>query len=247
MTKTFRYAFAAPLALALAACNSGTEEAGAIEGEAIAAIPAPAGTQWIDKAATTADGGTLVGNPEAPIKLIEYGSLTCPTCARFAVEGTDELMADYVNSGRVSFELRQFAIHGPIDLLLGRLTRCGAVEAVMPLADQVWKNHEAIMQPLTANQAGFEQAMQLPLEQRFVVAAEQMGYLDFFAQRGLAEDQAKACLADTAKLNEEANQTQRYGGEFKIAGTPTFMVNGQKVEANTWAMLEPILQRAGAR
>lgn len=246
MTKTLRFALAAPLALALAACGSQADDKGALEGEAIATIAAPEGTEWISTAVETADGGTLVGNPEAPLKLIEYGSLTCPTCARFSVEGAEPL-AGYINSGRVSFELRQFAIHGPIDLLLGRLTKCGPVTAVVPLSDQVWHSHEAIMAPLTANQASFEQAMQLPLNQRFVVAAEQLGYLDYFAARGVSEDQARQCLADTAAIEKAAAETQKYAGEFKIGGTPTFVLNGQVVEANTWAALEPILQRAGAR
>ena len=246
MIKSLRFAFAAPIALALAACGSGAEETGAIEGDAIAAIPAPEGTEWRSTAQMTEDGGILVGNPEAPLKLVEYGSLTCPTCARFSMEGAEPLM-EYVNSGVVSFELRQFAIHGPIDLLLGRLTQCGPVEAALPLSDQVWGNFEQIMQPVQSNQAAFEAAMQRPLEERFVVAAEQLGYLDFFAARGISEDQGRQCLADTAALEQQANFTQKYSSEYNIQGTPTFQLNGQNVDANTWAALEPILQRAGAR
>ena len=246
MIKSLRFAFAAPIALALAACGSGAEETGAIEGDAIAAIPAPEGTEWRSTAQMTEDGGILVGNPEAPLKLVEYGSLTCPTCARFSMEGAEPLM-EYVESGVVSFELRQFAIHGPIDLLLGRLTQCGPVEAALPLSDQVWGNFEQIMQPVQSNQAAFEAAMQRPLEERFVVAAEQLGYLDFFAARGISEDQGRQCLADTAALEQQANFTQKYSSEYNIQGTPTFQLNGQNVDANTWAALEPILQRAGAR
>lgn len=247
MTKTLRFAIAAPLALALAACGGTAEEAAEIKGEPIAAVPAPAGTQWIEQAVTTPEGGTLVGNPNAPLKLVEYGSLTCPTCARFSVEGSEELLNDYVNSGRVSFELRQFAIHGPIDLLLGSLTKCGPVTATIPLADQVWANLDSLLAPMQANQAAFEGAMNLPLNQRFVRAAETMGYLDFFAARGVSEDQARQCLADGAKIEAAAAQSQRYSQEFNVSGTPTFELNGTRVEANSWAVLEPILQRAGAR
>ena len=246
MTKTLRFAIAAPLALALAACGSGAEETGDIEGDAIAAIPAPEGTEWRSTAQMTDDGGILVGNPEAPLKLVEYGSLTCPTCARFSMEGGEPLM-EYVDSGVVSFELRQFAIQGPLDLMLGRLTQCGPVEAALPLSDQVWQNFEEIMDPVQTNQAVFESAMQRPLEERFVVAAEQLGYLDFFAARGISEDQGRQCLSDTAALEQQAGYTQRYGSEFNITGTPTFQLNGNDVDANTWAALEPILQRAGAR
>jgi len=162
MTKTLRFAFAAPLALALAACGSGAEQSGEIQGDAIAAIPAPAGSEWRTTAVMTEEGGTLVGNPDAPLKLVEYGSLTCPTCARFSMEGGEPLL-EYVDSGVVSFELRQFAVHGPLDLLLQRMTQCGPVEAVIPLSDQVWANYETIMQPIQANQAAFEAAMQRPI------------------------------------------------------------------------------------
>ena len=34
----------------------------------------------------TPAGGYRQGNPDAPVKLIEYGSRTCPTCARFAAD-----------------------------------------------------------------------------------------------------------------------------------------------------------------
>ncbi|MEZ5681948.1 MAG: thioredoxin domain-containing protein [Erythrobacter sp.] len=247
MTKTLRFTLAAPLALALAACGGAADDTAELKGEPIAAIPAPEGTQWIEQAVATPEGGTLVGNPEAPLKLVEYGSVTCPTCARFSVEGSESLMRDYVNKGTVSFELRQFAIHGPIDLLLGSLTKCGPVTAVIPLADQVWASHEEIMAPVQANAQAFEAAMSLPIEQRFVRAAEVLGYLDFFAARGISEDQARQCLSDGAAIENAANETQRYSQEFNVGGTPTFELNGTRIEANTWGALEPILQRAGAR
>lgn len=247
MTKTLRFAIAAPLALALAACGGTADEAAELKGEPIAAIPAPAGTQWIEQAVETPEGGTLVGNPAAPLKLVEYGSLTCPTCARFSVEGSEELLNEYVNSGRVSFELRQFAIHGPIDLLFGSLTKCGPVTATIPLADQVWANLQNLLAPMQSNPAAFEQAMNLPLEQRFVRAAETMGYLDFFAARGVSEDQARQCLSDGAKIESAAAFTQRYADEFNVSGTPTFELNGSRIDANSWSAVEPILQRAGAR
>ena len=111
----------------------------------------------------------------------------------------------------------------------------------------MWGNFESIMEPVQTNQAAFEAAMQRPMEERFVVAAEQLGYLDFFAARGISEDQGRQCLADVAKLEEQADHTQRYSQEYNISGTPTFKLNGRDVDANTWAALEPILQRAGAR
>lgn len=246
MNRSLRFALLAPLTLMAAACGGGTEESADLEGEEIAEIPAPDGQVWSGIATETADGGTLVGNPDAPLKLIEYGSLTCPTCARFSMEGSEPLM-EYVDSGRVSFELRQFAIHGPVDLMLGLLTKCGPVTSVVPLADQVWQNYDSIMEPVQSRRAQFESDMQRPMDQRFVAAAQTLGYVDFFAARGLSADQARTCLADTAALEKAAEETSKYSQEYEIAGTPTFVLNGNRVDANTWTQLEPVLQRAGAR
>ena len=247
--RSLALALTAPLALALAACgDKDASDPAAAAAAPVAPVPAPAGTAWRDTVVETADGGLLVGNPNAPIKLVEYGSLTCPTCQRFAEEGMEPLLAKYVNSGRVSFELRNFAVHGPVDIVLARLARCGAKEAVVPLSDQVWKNLEALTGPIQANQAAVEQAMNLPMDQRFAAMAQIGGFYDFFASRGISADQARACLADVPSLEKLANETDRYAKRDQVTGTPTFMLNGDKLDGVTgWAALEPVLQRAGAR
>lgn len=245
--RSLALALTAPLALALAACGDKEAADGTVAASApLAPVPAPAGTSWRDTVRVTEADGYLLGNPNAPIKLIEYGSLTCPTCAAFSREGAEELKEQYVNSGRVSFELRN-QVHGPHDLALATLVRCSEDQAYHPLSDQVWANLEALLTPIMNNQAAVEQALNLPPEQRLVKLAQIGGYFDFFASRGISEDQARACLADTAAYTRIADNSTRQSQELEINGTPTFLVNGQKVEANSWAQLEPILQRAGAR
>ena len=66
---------AVPLALGLAACQDEAAE-GPPRGEPIAAIAAPAGQSWVETAAETPEGGFRIGNPEAPLKLVEYASRT---------------------------------------------------------------------------------------------------------------------------------------------------------------------------
>ena len=248
MKTILRFAFAAPLALALAACGSGAEEGGDLEGEAIAAIPAPAGGDWSDTVTVTDSDGYMIGNPDAPLKLVEYASLTCPTCARFSVEGTEPLAEKYVDTGVVSFELRN-QIHGPHDLALATLVRCGADETFHPLSEQVWANLQQLLGPIFENQAAVEQALALPPEQRLVALAEVGGFYDFFGARGLSEDQARQCLADAAAYQRIAENSTQQSNDLGITGTPTFLLNGTKLEGNvnTWAALEPVLQRAGAR
>lgn len=244
--RRFAYiALAAPLALGISACGSEPEQAAA-NGEPVAEVPAPDGTQWVDQVQVTDADGYLLGNPDAPIKLIEYGSLTCGACANFAATGLEKLKNEYVNSGRVSFELRN-QVHNPFDLVLARLVRCGAPESYHPLSDQVWANLGPLLDGAQSNPQALEAAMQLPEDQRFPAAAEAMGFLDFFAERGISRDQARTCLADNASVTAIADRSQQQSEELGVNSTPTFILNGRVLEERSWPELESALQRAGAR
>ena len=233
--------------LALAACNDATGTDGAApSGEALPAIAPPAGQEWVNTVAATPEGGYVIGNPDAPLKLVEYGSLTCPACARFSAEATEPLKEKYVASGRVSFEFRSFLIHGPLDLALTRLIGCSTPAAALPLADQVWANLGPIQDRAFANQAALASTNSLPENERFVRFGELTGLFEFFAARGISEDQARTCLGDFASLERLAKLSEGYASDG-INQTPTFMLNGRKLEGGSWSQLEPQLQRAGAR
>ena len=238
---------AAPLALALAACGDTAEEGGPPAGEPVAAVAAPAGQQWVDTVAITPEGGWLIGNPEAPIKLVEYGSFTCPACANFSNTGMQSLRDNYVNSGRVNYELRSVPIHGAVDIVLTRLIECAPKETAHPLAEQLWANLNAVLDPIQANAAQIEQAMQLPPDQRFVAYAERAGLLEFFAARGISTDQARQCLADASAMEALAARLQAQNEKDSVTGTPTFFLNDARVDTIQWADIEAALQRAGAR
>lgn len=234
------------LALSLAACDSAEEGGDVLNGDPIAAIAAPDGTEWTEKVTITDSDGYVLGNPEAPIKVIEYASLTCGACANFAMTGVEPLKEKYVNSGVVSYELRN-QIHNGIDLVLARLVRCSAPESYHPLSEQVWANLGEIMQGAQTNQQGLEAAMNLPEDQRYAGVAEAAGFLDFFAARGISSDQARTCLADTNAVQAIATRSAEQSEELDVTGTPTFFINGRNVGTQNWASLEPMLQKAGAR
>ena len=50
---------------------------------AAAQAPAVANVDWSQRVATTPEGGFRMGNPDAPVKLVEFLSLTCSHCATF--------------------------------------------------------------------------------------------------------------------------------------------------------------------
>lgn len=243
LRQTLLAAAAAPLVLALAACGSGEE--GTTSSEAIEPIAAPAGQSWIETAAVTPEGGNVVGNPDAPIKLVEYASHTCPACAAFSQEAAGAI-DKYIESGVVSYEIRN-QIHHPIDLAIAVLVRCGDPTAFHPLASQAWANLPAIMERAQQNQAGLNAAMQAPEAERFQRIAESAGLLDFFAARGVSRDQAMQCLANTDQIRQIAENSNTQSEELNVTGTPTFFLNGRMLTEAGWSEVEAALQAAGAR
>ncbi|MFM2372273.1 MAG: hypothetical protein RIS85_1995 [Pseudomonadota bacterium] len=237
-----------PLTLGLAACDKkGDAATGDVaSAEPIAKIAAPAGKSWAETFATTPDGGYLQGNPDAPIKLIEYGALSCSHCAEFSEKGSAKLRDDYIASGRVSYELRLFLLNA-LDMPAVLLATCGAPEATIPLSEQFWGWQREMFTKMQANEAAMQQVNTLPAEKRFAGIAQVTGMTEFFASRGIADAQGSTCLADTAKATALATRNEDWAKKYDITGTPTFFINGNKAGVATWAELEPMLQKAGAR
>lgn len=238
---------ALPLALGLAACDKKAEDGAVASGEPIARIAPPAGKSWAEMVEKTSEGGYRMGNPQAPIKVVEYGALSCSHCAEFAKESFGKLRDDYIASGRVSYELRYFMLN-PYDVPASLLATCGSTEAVIPLSEQFWAWQPNMFQNVqAAGDARLKAIGEMPKEQQIGAIADAAGMTEFFASRGIARDQANACLADTARAKALANQTEKASTEYNVTGTPTFIINGSTLGSMSWAELEPKLQEAGAR
>jgi protein-disulfide isomerase len=240
------FALMAAAPLMLAACNDSGSAEGGLSGEPIPAIAAPAGTNWAETVTVTPEGGYVLGNPDAPLKLVEYASHTCGACAVFAETGKVALKDKYVPTGVVSIELRNL-VRDPIDLTIATLVRCGAKENMQPLADQAWGSLNEIFATVEANGARYQAAEDLPVERRFIEIAEAAGLIDFFAARGISADQARTCLADRAAVEAIAKASSSQAQELGVQATPTFFLNGNRLDVTQWPQLEPLLQRAGAR
>lgn len=234
-----------PLAMALAACGSDEAATGAPSGDPIAEIPAAAGASWLETTTVSPEDGYILGNPDAPLKLVEYVSHTCGHCATYAGESAGNI-DPYIASGRVSVEIRN-QIHDPLDLTMAMLVRCGAPESFHPLAKQGWENLNTIISAAQANGEALNAAMQQAPEKRYQAIAETAGLIDFFAARGLPRDTALQCLADSAKAETIATNSQTQSTELGVTGTPTFFINGSRIDGTNWESVETALKAAGAR
>lgn len=235
-------------AIALAACGDGGSAGGNASAAAtVAAVAAPAGTSWAETVAPT-DEGYRLGNPAAPIKLVEYGARLCPACKALANEGYQPLIANYVASGKVSFEFRDFLIHGPGELGLALLARCVDKSAFFPVLEQTYLNQDALNDRLMKLTPADQQRLQAGGSPAQVITrwTETIGGIDFMKQRGLPDARARQCLADAKATDAITAVTQKAGGDGTVTGTPTLIVNGAKVDGITWADLEKALKAAGA-
>lgn len=214
-----------------------------------AAKPAAA-PDWVATVAITPQGGFRQGNPDAPVKLVEYGSRGCPTCGRFAAEGVPPLRRDFIASGKVSYEYRDFLIHGAPDLAMALLNQCVAPARFFPVLDAIYANQRQFEDKLAAllkSQPQQVEAWQkLPPPQMATRLAEALGLIAFMKTQGLPEARARQCLADPKLIERIAKTNADAVNVHQVRATPTFIVNGRKVSAYSWERLLPELWANGA-
>lgn len=207
---------------------------------------APAAANWLDTVVATPEGGFRQGNPDAKVKLLEFGSLTCSHCAAFAQEGTPTLRAKYVATGRVSYEYRPFLLNG-VDFAPSLLVRCQPPAAALKLIDAFYEQQPTWTAPFTKPLPDDVQKRlaALPENQQITAFAAAGGLDAFMRTRGMTRAQFDACTSDkagVAKLNairDDANKT------YNLTGTPMFAINGKTLpDTANWARLKPALDAA---
>jgi protein-disulfide isomerase len=241
----FAVTIATAAALALAACGGG-DAAGSASGEPIAKIAAPAGQAW-SRTVRATEEGFVMGNPDAPLKLVEYASFTCPGCAMFSQQSHSELASEFVDSGRVSFELRPY-VRDPLDLMLAATAICAGPDRFFPLAENMFAGQQDAMAGAQAAPNAAQNIAALPEAERFPSLARAWRVDQFFAARGIPAAEVNRCVADTEGLARREAVVREANERYEIPGTPTFLLNGTLIEGVTsWDALKERLQAAGAR
>ena len=233
--------------LASGACNADKgNDAGAATSAPAAAVKPPPGGDWTQIVAATPAGGFMMGNPNATVKLVEFGSMTCPHCREFDETGMQPLIDKYVKTGRVSFEFRNY-VRDPYDLAGALIARCNGPKSFFPLTRAMFKDQPKWIAKLQSVPAEQQQALgSLPPSQQFVQIAKLAGFQQWAAQRGLPSAKSSACLTNEAEINRLVQMTSDVNSQFpQFPGTPSFTLNGELLDkAGTWPLLEPKLREA---
>ena len=237
--------------VALAACNQKDDAAANVDVNApITATPvaAPNNGDWTTIVTQTPEGGFLMGNPEAKVKLVEFGSMTCPHCAEFEKESNQALLDKYVKTGLASFEFRNY-VRDPVDMTASIIARCAGKDGFFALTHAMYEDQNSwIGKMQTADQTRLTQIQAMPAGAQFAEYAKLTGLDGFAALRGVQRAQIDKCLADEANATRLVDMNSDASSRYEINSTPSFLLNGEVVEldnsATVWKQLEPRIRAA---
>ncbi len=149
-----------------------------------------------------------LGDPNAPITIIEYASMTCSHCAEFHNKTYPDLKKNHIDTGEVKFIFREF----PLDKLAmatSMLARCVDNEISMAFIEILFKNRD-----------------------RWISENALDELKNFSKQAGLDSNEFDACLNNQQLLDDLIAGKEKAIEDYKINSTPSFIINGEVVSGN---------------
>ena len=159
----------------------------------------------------SADDDPVIGDPDAPITIIEFSDFQCPFCARFHVQTLPLLLDQYIEQGKVKLVFRDFPIQSihPNALPASVAAECANEQGQFKaMHDMLFEN-----QKQWSNQE--------------TVDALSM-FSQYATQIGLEQETFDSCLA-SGKYIEEIRKDLEDGRSYDVTGTPGFFVGNDEV------------------
>ncbi|MGB0682734.1 MAG: DsbA family protein [Magnetovibrionaceae bacterium] len=148
----------------------------------------------------------VLGDPNAPVTLIEYSSLGCPHCASFHADSLPLIKQNYIDTGKVKLVMRDFPLGGAA-FAASMLARCVPEERFFGMIETIFK---------TQNQWGRSENPRASL-------------INIARLAGLSTEDANACLESRELYGALQNQAKNGQAEHGVNSTPTFIIDGEKI------------------
>ncbi|EAU40058.1 hypothetical protein FP2506_02415 [Fulvimarina pelagi HTCC2506] len=146
------------------------------------------------------------GDPEAPVTIVEYASMTCGHCADFHENSYPAIKEAYLDTGKAKLIIREFPFD-PVSLAAFMMARCAGDD----------QRRTAMVDVLFDQQSTWATA-ESPSQELLKIAR----------MTGMGQDEFVACL-DNKELQQQIVDVQKKGEtEFGVSATPTFFINGAK-------------------
>ena len=159
----------------------------------------------------SADNDPVIGNPDAPITIIEFSDFQCPFCARFHIQTLPTIMEEYIEKGSVKLVFRDFPIQSihPNAVPASVAAECANEQGKFKQMHDIlfekqneWSNLETVYAIELFNQ--------------------------YSEQINLEQEQFSLCLS-TAKYVKEIQNDLDDGRTYGVTGTPGFFIGNQQI------------------
>ena len=169
------------------------------------------------QSSAAADSDMTMGDPNAPVKMVEYASLSCVHCATFNNEVFPELKEKYIDTGKVHYTFKEF-LTPPAEVAAAGflLARCAGEDKYFSVVDSIFHSQQEM----------------------FTTGDIRGTLLRIARSAGMTEEQFQTCISSEEglrALNTRIEKTQR---ESRITSTPTFMINGKVAKEGAMTMAE---------
>jgi protein-disulfide isomerase len=163
----------------------------------------------------------IMGDPNAPITIIEYASLTCPHCANFHAQTLPQLKKDWIDTGKAKLIYRDY----PLDKYAAQasmIARCAPADKYFTFIG-----------------AFFAQQRNWARADDPVKVLTQLAGLG-----GMSQEDVAACLANNDLADGILQMRLEGQMEFDVNSTPSFVINGKKVTNLPYPDLNDLLEDA---
>jgi protein-disulfide isomerase/predicted nucleic acid-binding Zn ribbon protein len=172
--------------------------------------------------------GRALGNPDAPLTIVEYADFQCPACGTFATTVEDQLIQDYIATGEVRLVYHDFPF---LDDRSDSKESDAASEAAFCAQDQgqFWAYHDMLFY----NQEG---------ENRGAFARDRLIEMARNVE-GINVDQFTTCI-DGDEYEDDVQALYQETIDAGVRSTPTFMMNGQAISGTNYPALQEAIEAA---
>ena len=186
-----------------------------------------------------------MGNPKAKVKLVEYGSMTCPHCRAFDEAGVAPLLANYVKTGKVSYEFRNYVLNA-YDISASLIARCNGAKGFFRVTRALYSDQPKWVAAAQSAAPERRQAMRdLPPSRLFLEAARIAGLQKWGSLHGIPAERSAHCLTNTKEIERLVAMAKDANDRYPdFRGTPAFVVNGKMLDDGSWANVERQLRDA---
>lgn len=172
------------------------------------------------------DRDAIMGDPKAPVTIVEYADFQCPFCGRFFTGAEQQIRDTYVKSGKVRLVYRDFAFLGPESLASAAAAECAKDQG------KFWLYHDALYTAEIAdgqeNNGNLNRAL----------------FLKLAKDNGLDVASFTSCL-DANKYSSVVQKATQDGQGFGVNSTPTIFVNGvMKLGALPFSDFQAVIDKA---